>query len=522
MKTRNKNLLISILGRMHVKFTNAYADKLYNETSHNDTLYGISKMLVDYNIKKTAIKMNDKDELNSIKSPFLANLNGNVILIYKLTDKKVHYIKDTKKSIIPIEEFKNLWDRVVLLLEKTQYTIEPGYKENCKTQVFRFFQNKGLIFCCIIMLLVNFIVNSIYSNPALLSLLISNAIGVYIGYLLLQKQMYIPNTNADKICSLLKKGGCNDVLESPAAKFLGLIGWGQIGFSYFISNILIIILFPQLIPYLVLVNICALPYSFWSVWYQRFKVKQWCPLCLIVQILLWVVFVINQIFYPVFFPQFTLVEILSIALVYLIPFFIIDIFYSKFTGEKQLERILNEMNELRLKPQIFETLLKQQPHHDINLSTSQIIWGDKKTNMLVSVVTNPHCPPCAEMHKRIEKLLKKSDNKICVQYIFSSYNEDFEISSKFLASVYLSEQEENTKKIIFSEWFEKGKYNRESFFDKYKYNINNPSVESEIHKHNEWRQEVGIHATPTILINGYELPENYKIEDLVYFTKLEI
>ena len=57
---------------------------------------------------------------------------------------------------------------------------------------------------------------------------------------------------------------------------------------------------------------------------------------------------------------------------------------------------------------------------------------------------------------------------------------------------------------------------------KYKYNINNPSVESEIHKHNEWRQEVDIHATPTILINGYELPENYKIEDLVYFTKLKI
>ena len=274
MKTRNKNLLISILERMHVKFTNTYADKLYNETSHNDTLYGISKMLVDYNIKTTAIKMNDRDELNSIESPFLANLNGNVILIYKLTDKKVHYIKDTKKSIMSVEGFKNLWDRVVLLLEKTQYTIEPGYKENCKTQVFRFFQNKGLIFCCIIMLLVNFIVNSIYSNPALLSLLISNAIGVYIGYLLLQKQMYIPNTNADKICSLLKKGGCNDVLESPAAKFLGLIGWGQIGFSYFISNILIIILFPQLIPYLALVNICALPYSFWSVWYQRFKVKQ--------------------------------------------------------------------------------------------------------------------------------------------------------------------------------------------------------------------------------------------------------
>ena len=29
-----------------------------------------------------------------------------------------------------------------------------------------------------------------------------------------------------------------------------------------------------------------------------------------------------------------------------------------------------------------------------------------------------------------------------------------------------------------------------------------------------------LRATPTILVNGYQLPENYKIEDLKYFTAL--
>jgi len=28
-----------------------------------------------------------------------------------------------------------------------------------------------------------------------------------------------------------------------------------------------------------------------------------------------------------------------------------------------------------------------------------------------------------------------------------------------------------------------------------------------------------LRATPTILVNGYKLPENYKIEDLRYFTE---
>ena len=38
-------------------------------------------------------------------------------------------------------------------------------------------------------------------------------------------------------------------------------------------------------PYVL--NIFTLPYSFWSVWYQKAKAKQWCVLCLIIQALLW-------------------------------------------------------------------------------------------------------------------------------------------------------------------------------------------------------------------------------------------
>ena len=50
--------------------------------------------------------------------------------------------------------------------------------------------------------------------------------------------------------------------------------------------------------------------------------------------------------------------------------------------------------------------------------------------------------------------------------------------------------------------------------------ITNPAVELEFKKHNAWKEKTQIRATPTILVNGYKLPENYKIEDLWYFTEL--
>jgi hypothetical protein len=38
----------------------------------------------------------------------------------------------------------------------------------------------------------------------------------------------------------------------------------------------------------------------------------------------------------------------------------------------------------------------------------------------------------------------------------------------------------------------------------------------------KWLADTNIRTTPMILFNGYELPEKYKIEDIKYFTELDI
>jgi protein-disulfide isomerase len=51
--------------------------------------------------------------------------------------------------------------------------------------------------------------------------------------------------------------------------------------------------------------------------------------------------------------------------------------------------------------------------------------------------------------------------------------------------------------------------------------INNPDIETEFQKHEAWKEKTQLRATPTVLVNGYKLPDNYKIEDLRYFTNVE-
>lgn len=52
--------------------------------------------------------------------------------------------------------------------------------------------------------------------------------------------------------------------------------------------------------------------------------------------------------------------------------------------------------------------------------------------------------------------------------------------------------------------------------------ICDPVIEAEFQKHESWKQKMQLHATPTILINGYQLADNYKIEDLKYFTEFNV
>ena len=41
--------------------------------------------------------------------------------------------------------------------------------------------------------------------------------------------------------------------------------------------------------------------------------------------------------------------------------------------------------------------------------------------------------------------------------------------------------------------------------------MENPAIEVEFEKHEAWRTKTQLRATPTVLVNGYQLPESYKV-----------
>lgn len=512
------NILTSFLKALHVKYTLAYAEKLYEEHPHKYDLYGLSKMLEEYGIANAGVRINDKN-IHSLETPFIAHIGNDFVVVNRVTDKQVNYHWRDKDIDVTEEQFKRLWSGVVLVAETDENSIEPDYQQHRRKYLLNLFQNLLLAGIPLIALLW------IYSKQgfqiANVVLLLLYVIGALTSLLLVQKQIYTHGQYADKICSLFKQKDCNNVLESDAAKIFGWISWSEIGLGYFLSNILLMAACPALMPCLTFINILALPYTIWSVWYQYKVVKQWCMLCMVVQGILWLSALTVCIRGMIQLPYLNLLDICKVGMIFIFPTLLVNKIVSWLVLVRKTTHITQELNSLKATEEVFKALLEKQPFHSVDATDSNIQFGNPEAPLRISILTNPHCEPCAKMHIRVKEMLQKVGDKLCIQYIFSAFNDDLLKSNLFLIAAYQNESREKAEE-IYHRWYEKEKYHADTFMQSLGYDIMSDSVMEELKRHNEWKETNKLSATPTILVNGYVLPEHYQIEDMAEFMDFAI
>ena len=245
--------------------------------------------------------------------------------------------------------------------------------------------------------------------------------------------------------------------------------------------------------------------------------------------LLWCIFVLNLIFGFINIPLWRgLGDVLSfiyqfiiVACTYAIPVFALNLLLPKLSEGKQVAQLHQEINSIKANEDVFLNLLKQQPYYEVSRTDSQILFGNPDAKLRVSILTNPFCNPCAKMHVRVEKLLKETKGNVCIQYIFSSFREELNYANRYMIAAYLDSPLSEGLMQLYSSWFAGGKSLKERFFENLHLDITNPAIEEEFQKHESWKEKTQLRSTPTILVNGYKLPENYKIEDLRYFTEYD-
>ena len=517
---KGQNIFVSFLELLNVRHTKDFSNQYFNEHPHKYNLFGLSKLLSEYGIANAATKISDKEkDLPEIQTPFIAAFGGDFAAVHDVTPDKVSFLYRGDRHIMPVAKFAEAWSGIVLLAEPSPTSIEPDYKAHRKTELLQLLIKALLFSAGGFILLATYLKGAFYTSIGISLLLLVNLMGVFISWQLMLKHLHIQSQYADKICSLFKQSNCNSVLESSAAKLFGVIGWSEVGLGYFLTNVLLLLFAPNLIVYIALINIATLPFSFWSVWYQYTKAKQWCPLCLIVQVLLWSIFAINCICGFIRIPGLGYEEVITLTILgcgYAAAILGLNVLLPGVNTEKTARNLRQSINSIKADEDVFSALLKKQPHYHTD-TKSIIHFGNQEAPLQLTILSNPYCNPCSKMHKRIEELLKKTNNNIGVQYFLSSFKEGWNTTNKYLIAACLADT--SVAMHIFTDWFEKGVTLRDDYFKDRGFDIEAPEVEAEFQKHEAWRKKTQIRATPTILVDGYQLPENYKIEDLQNFTE---
>lgn len=142
--------------------------------------------------------------------------------------------------------------------------------------------------------------------------------------------------------------------------------------------------------------------------------------------------------------------------------------------------------------------------------------GNAEADTVITMVSNPFCGPCSRAHKTIEEWLHTRDD-IQLKVIFSTADHDHDSGTKMarhITALSLMNDQQVTEKAL-NAWYDQSSKNFESWAEQFPVTIVG-EVASVTEKHKAWCKMAEITFTPTILINGYKLPEPYRLEDLKY------
>ena len=509
-------LFEKFLSELKVLHTKAYADSIYDEHPYRYTLYGMKQMLSRYNIDCEVLRLEDKKEVIKIGQPFIADITNDFFVVKKISEQEVTYDWYDDEITISYENFLEIFSGVVLIAYPTESSVEPEFSSHRKKELVGKFEESFVFLSVAVFVFVFFVKSEVYSNVFALIHWILGLIGICLSGLIIGKTLRLESKVTDRLCSLFKKQGCNNVLETPAAKLFGRYGWGQKGLAYFVVNALITILLSrQYWCSVAIISICALVYPLWSIWYQKFVAKSWCTLCLFVQVVLIIqgVFSVFILLYSGLSIDITIIHLPLILMSYL-ALILLVCKLTEFIGKaKESKEWRIKLVALKYKKEIYANLFHGQKEHDVSVNASNIVFGDKQSQYQITIFSNPYCNPCTMMHEKLESLYEAGCR---VQYVFTSFSEEFSNVNKFFMAAYAQYGAEQTWHLL-SEWYHGGKSKQEKFFEP-GLDIEKQSVIDEFERHNAWAKKTGFNATPTILFNGKELPDVYNVDDLLFIV----
>ncbi|MDB5156104.1 MAG: hypothetical protein JWR50_811 [Mucilaginibacter sp.] len=497
------------------------------------SLAAISEVLSNFNINNDAYRVTADDNLKH-QCPFIAHTkinNGDFILVSKIKEGHVYVSGDRwTNRRLTWKEFKQIFNGVVLTAQHGNLSTAVQIQNKLKSAGPQFIAQ-----VCLIMLVMAFVVHRPYFTHAdwrVLLFAFFKTIGLITSILLLVQSTGSNNPLLQKLCKAGGKTDCNAILSSKAAKVPVAVGieglsWSEVGFFYFAGTWLLLFFCTELRlawQSLFVLNLLSLPYTFYSVYYQARVAKQWCVLCCIVQAVLWleaVGLMLCRIASPPMFAGFgpnaapwqNLPDVFACLLLPLALWAIIKPIALKL---QQLPALKAQLHQFKYNTMFFNSLLVNQPRYQNPGEGWSIVLGNLQASQVVTMASNIYCTPCSEAHGVLHQWLNKNDD-LQFRIIFNvppdANDKRTMVCSHFMALNGLPDK--TIIKQALYDWHTQKQKNYQNWAKLYPVKIRDTCFEA-LQQQHAWCKRANITVSPTFFVNGFLLPEHYRLQDLTY------
>lgn len=338
-------------------------------------------------------------------------------------------------------------------------------------------------------------------SPYLLTL----CIGVLVSSAILYKET-VNSRFLHRFCHIGKMIDCNEVLHSKGSHIIGM-GLGELSLLYFS----VLLLFALICPYefygiSVTCNIIAIGFTFYSVIYQLFIIRKGCMLCMLINLTVWSSCVTLYILQGQFNREFSLSAMLSfiaIACICLAGWLQIRALLKVKEERKQLKVQFSKL----LNPDSFQKLLFAETQIEAMVNKEIALHNQILSTTQLMIVTNPNCKNCARMHSHIKEIA----SNVSISLVLLTFPKDG-IGEKVAKTIIATYRTDGWEQAItaLEEWY---KNHNIKEVDKYAITVEEQRI---------WKQQQiycsqqHISQTPSIIIDGYYVPEFYQLKELKY------
>ena len=439
---------------------------------------------------------------------------GNFTLVHEIRNNHIRLSNEKDKNIlVPLTDFLASWEGIILHAKTNEKSGEAGFMQNYIRSLLHLMALPFFLLTTLSTIVFGFY-NQIF-NWLVLVVVMFKFIGVGISTALIARQEHFNHPLIKKLCGSDISNGCNTILKSKDAKITSWLSWAEIGFFYFSGSFLSLLILPSSLSFLYWANIVSLPFTFYSLIYQ-YRARKWCVLCCIVQVILVLEFIAFHSLPNSFDLDLkgSIRFVIPLVFCFSVPIFIWELVKSTLHKKTLVGNLQYRLDQFRYNGDLFSLTLNNQIRYELGDEIKPIILGNPEPNKVVTIVSNPYCEPCSKAHILIDQLMEQRKD-IQVRIILISDNDSARVKVVQHMIALSSLQDKNLIQLALKDWYEKQYATFELWSEKYPVHINDTAKDVSLH-HSKWAGSAGIMFTPTILVNGYILPEPYQLEDLIY------